>query len=404
MNIDQSLCALITYAKSHELIAARDEDNIFKKVCQFFDVEPFRCFFDAYQSYEALMHPLVDHFIKTHGLNHTIDEKDKVEAMIMNLVMPNPTEVKRQFYQNYRESSQIATSDLFKLMQDVNYIKSMRLKRNISWTSDTSYGTIEVTINLQKPEKDPKEIAQNKKTTVSVDNNKPACIICKENEMNPYYGKSNLRLIPMSLANELWHFQFSPYQYFDEHAIILHDEHRPMKITEKTVSYLIDFVNQFPHYFIGSNADLPIVGGSILNHDHFQAGRHIFPIEYAKINTQVIKDEVTISHLNWPLTTLKMESKHAKQLVYFANQLIALWRDYEDLSHQIIPYTKDTPHQTITPILRKKDETYHLYMILRNNRTNDDYPDGIFHVHPERHHIKKENIGLIEAMGRVILP
>ncbi|MFH0767113.1 MAG: galactose-1-phosphate uridylyltransferase, partial [Bacillota bacterium] len=231
------------------------------------------------------------------------------------------------------------------------------------------------------------------------------CVFCKENEQNYDNARMNLRIVPIILGNELWHFQYSPYQYYNEHAIILHDIHRPMKITNLTFEYLLDFIDMFPEYFIGSNADLPIVGGSILNHDHFQAGRHHFPIESAKtIKTYQVNQLLVLEHILWPLSTIRLTSKSRDEISFLASLILDKWKNYSNQALEIFPLTNDIPHQTITPILRKLNDRYQMDLILRNNRTSEAYPDGIFHPHPDVQHIKKENIGLIEAMGLAILP
>lgn len=332
---------------------------------------------------------------------NTIEERDAFEAYLYDFVMEDPVTVKNKFHDQYAISSEHATSYLYRLSKNVNYIKTDRLKQNIKWVYAGTYGLLEMTINLAKPEKDPRDIAKAKDLSVE---GRPKCVLCKENEHNYWNARMNLRIVPIQLGGEIWHFQYSPYLYYDEHAIILHDLHRPMKISEKTMDYLFDFVDQFPSYFIGSNADLPIVGGSILNHDHFQGGKYHFPIEDAKPIVFYNYQSTDIEILHWPLSTIRLRGIDRNDIKDIVYRIYAAWKVYQNEALEIIPQTKDTPHQTITPIVRKKDKGYEVDLILRNNRTNDEYPDGIFHPHADVHHIKKENIGLIEAMGLAILP
>ncbi len=405
-DIKQAIKQLILYAKSHALIDDSHMEISKQKLIHLYQVDDFALMSnEKTQDFFKILEVLVHQGFQL-GLYapDTIDERDAFEAKLMDLVMPSPDEVKQQFHEKYKVKPELATNYLFQLSCDVNYIKTKRLKENIHWIYSGKYGNLEMTINLAKPEKDPKSIALELSNPVIQDINIPKCVLCKENEQNYHNARMNLRIVPIDLGDELWHFQYSPYQYYQEHAIILHDDHRPMCIWHKTFEYLLDFVDQFPSYFIGSNADLPIVGGSILNHDHFQAGRHTFPIEYAEVIKSYQKGSVTIEHIKWPLSTLKLTSTSRNELSLLASQFLEGWKQYENIDLDIVPYSKHIPHQTITPIVRKKAQIYQLYLVLRNNRTNEHYPDGIFHPHTDVHHIKKENIGLIEAMGLAILP
>ncbi|MFU8792960.1 MAG: galactose-1-phosphate uridylyltransferase [Acholeplasmataceae bacterium] len=358
--------------------------------------------------FDDMMKPILDYGYSMHLFTpNTVSERDAFEAKLMDVMMPSPSDVKTEFHKRYLQSPDEATSYLYRLSKDVNYIKVNRLAHNIGWRYQSAYGNLELTINLAKPEKDPRDIARAKTLEQTQDKNIPLCVLCKENEQNYYNARMNLRIVPITLANELWHFQYSPYLYYHEHAIILHDTHRPMHISLNTVDYLIDFVDHFPSYFIGSNADLPIVGGSILNHDHFQAGKHTFAIENAKDSHVFETDDDEIIHvsiLHWPLSTLRLKSMSSKMLKHYANHFIALWKSYSDQTCEINAFTGDTPHNTVTPILRKKGAFYEMDLILRNNRTTKEHPLGLFHPHEDVWHIKKENIGLIEAMGLAILP
>lgn len=399
---------LIFYALDHELITESDVESSIKCLSSRLKIEPFvydetifeKTFFND-------LNTLLDHAVK-HQLipNNHLDERDAFEAFLFDCVMPTPDQVKEIFHEKFNQTHSDATNYLYKLSKDVNYIKTERLKQNYKWTYDSKYGRLNLTINLAKPEKDPKEIAEAKDLTQKSNSLMiPKCVICKENEQNYYNARMNLRMVPLELGGETWHLQYSPYLYYTEHAIILHDVHRPMKTSRKTFEYLLDFMDMFPFYFIGSNADLPIVGGSILNHDHFQGGRQQFPIQNAK----VIKDfgrvnHVEISHLHWPLSTIRLTSDDKEELIRLAEQIFNTWKTYDHLDLDIISQTDGVPHNTITPIARKTGNYYELDLILRNNRTTSQYPYGIFHPKPDVFHIKKENIGLIEAMGLAILP
>ncbi|MBU1094768.1 MAG: UDP-glucose--hexose-1-phosphate uridylyltransferase [Firmicutes bacterium] len=407
MYLKDLLTKLIEYALVHHLI---DEDQIKQsedKLGEMFLVKNFVATQSQFHiDYTHMMKELIDIAYRNKQFQpDSIDERDAYEAKIIDAVMPSPERVRTVFKQLYKVNPGRATDYLYRLSVDVNYIKKNRLKENISWNYPGKYGHVQMTINLAKPEKDPKDIARALLEPTIIDINIPKCVICKENEQNYYNARMNLRMAPVMLGHELWYFQYSPYQYYNEHAIILHEEHRPMKIWDKTFEYLFDFVDQFPTYFIGSNADLPIVGGSILNHDHFQAGKHHFPIEEAvTIKTYTWQDIIKVEHIKWPLSTVRLSSTSREKLSELASKFLHQWKSYACQELNIVPFTEQTPHNTITPIVRKNHDTYVLDIVFRNNNTNDQYPDGIFHPHQDVHHIKKENIGLIEAMGLAILP
>ncbi|PKK98234.1 MAG: galactose-1-phosphate uridylyltransferase [Tenericutes bacterium HGW-Tenericutes-2] len=405
--MEKELIQLIDYAISHQLM---DESKINQAIAMLsklmhIDIFPYEKN-EIQEEIEHVLNRIIDYAVANQWIpENNIDERDAYEASVFDCVMPTPKEVKEEFSQLYLESPSKATNYLYKLSKDVNYIKTKRLEKNMHWTYQGLYGKLELTINLSKPEKDPKEIALLKNKVTHYQQGIPLCVICKENEQNYHNARMNLRIVPIILGNEKWHFQYSPYLYYPEHCIILHDIHKPMKICHQTFNYLLDFVDLFPSYFIGSNADLPIVGGSILNHDHFQGGKHNFPIEQAKEIRDFGKvHNVHVSHLFWPLSTIRLKSIDRKSLYEVATKFYDEWLTYENKELNIINSTNGVSHQTITPILRKLDDLYEMDIILRNNRTSSEYPDGIFHPHKEVHHIKKENIGLIEAMGLAILP
>lgn len=334
--------------------------------------------------------------------------KEIMEAAIMDLVISYPSVVNNNFWQLYDQDRELATHYFYSLSQVSDYIKTRNIARNIHFTTPSDYGDLEITINLSKPEKDPAEIAKAKDAPAA---NYPKCALCMENE--GYRGhishaaRQNHRIIRMKLGNENYGFQYSPYLYYNEHSIFLNEVHKPMQIDEKCFRNLLGIVDQFPHYFAGSNADLPIVGGSILAHDHYQGGHHIFPMDkaqaYEELDLQGHK-KVKVQLLNWPMTVIRLISKDTEALVVAATYIHEAWKGYSDEAFDIIAYTGDTRHNTTTPIARYRDGYFELDLVLRNNRTNEEFPDGIFHPHQDVQHIKKENIGLIEVMGLAILP
>lgn len=340
--------------------------------------------------------------------------RDLMDARIMGNLMPRQSEVSRNFWSTVREQGiKKATDDFYRLSRNSNYIRMDRISKNLYWKSKTEYGEFEITINLSKPEKDPKDIAAARNT---VQPGYPKCLLCVENvgyagNIN-HPARQNHRVIPVSLNSENWYFQYSPYVYYNEHCIVLYEKHIPMKISEKTFVRLFDFIEQFPHYFIGSNADLPIVGGSILSHEHFQGGRHVFPMEKAPVErcfSHPDYTDVRIGIVKWPMSAIRLEGSGRSSITSLASRILNEWRNYSDESVGILAYTTEgkdkIPHNTITPIVRMSSSgNYVLDLVLRNNRTTDEYPLGIFHPHKELHHIKKENIGLIEVMGLAILP
>ncbi len=347
--------------------------------------------------------------------DNTLTERDLMDTRIMGLVLCRPSDAIGNFIaMKETKGIEAATDTFYALNQKSDYIRTERIARNIQWASDSPYGTLQITINLTKPEKDPKEIAALKNAPSS---GYPKCVLCPENV--GYAGRLNhparqtLRTLPVSLQGEPWHFQYSPYVYYNEHCIVFKEAHVPMKLSQETFARLFDFTDIFPHYFIGSNADLPIVGGSILNHDHFQGGRYVFPMEVAAPEYalgSVCHLDIEAFVIHWPMSVLRLVSPSPQSLTTAADTLLTVWREYSDEAAEILAYTTEpdgskTPHNTITPIAKKTaDGKYVLDLVLRNNRMNQKNPLGIFHPHQDLHHIKKENIGLIEVMGLFILP
>lgn len=394
------LCAFVTFGLHHDWI--KDPNPVYRKLTQLYQTTP-TTFHEVSMNIDDVMTTLLDvAYEKKLFEPNTTTERDAFEAYLYDFIMPTPTETKTTFLSLYQQNRRWAFDYLYRLSIDVNYIKEKRNQQNIHFDYPSKYGKIHLTINLSKPEKDPKDIAKalEKKDLPKTG---PKCLICKENEHNYDNARMNLRIVPITLHHRLWHFQYSPYAYYPEHCIILSDEHVPMKICSETFHYLLDFVDYMPEYFIGSNADIPIVGGSILDHDHFQGGNYHFPIEDAPILKTYKYHDVTIKHLYWPLSTIRLESGNRESIIFLANRILDAWRIYDNEPLDILSKTYGL-HNTITPIARKIDQTYQLDIILRNNRVNDRYPEGIFHPHRDVQHIKKENIGLIEAMGLAILP
>lgn len=346
---------------------------------------------------------------KNQVITHLQAERDILEAQLMDLMTPPPSVVNAYFAQYYSKDPVQATDYFFQLSKNNDYIKTREIARNIIFPAETEYGELEITINLSKPEKDPKQIAAERQMK-KVDY--PKCMLCMENEgykgrMN-YPARTNHRIIRMNLDGESWGFQYSPYAYYNEHCIILSEEHRPMKITKATFQRLLRITEVLPHYFVGSNADLPIVGGSILSHDHYQGGRHTFPMAIAEIErTFELKGypNVKAGIVKWPMSVIRLQGKNKKDLVDASQIIFEKWDAYSDEALQIVARTSDgLSHHTITPIARRKDDLFEMDLVLRDNNVSAEFPDGIFHPHPDVQHIKKENIGLIEVMGLAVLP
>lgn len=398
---------LITFALHNNMINEEDINYSVNLLLDLFKLD----YFEQENVEEISIYEILDKMLEYAVSNHLIEDtntnRDLFDTRIMNCVMPRPSEVINNFNELKKENPIKATNYFYNLSINSNYIRKSRTDKNIKFTHFYKYGDIQISINLSKPEKDPKEIekAKNEKST-----GYPKCLLCKENvgfagNLN-HAARQTHRIIPLDLNHSKYFMQYSPYVYYNEHCIIFNDQHVPMKISRATFENLFSFVNQFPHYMIGSNADLPIVGGSILSHDHYQGGSHHFPIEDAEIieeyqfNDSSIKAQI----LNWPLSTLRLISKNRHELIDFSEKVLNKWIEYSDIELDIYSHSNGERHNTITPIVRKKDEYYQIDLVLRNNRKNDEYPDGIFHPHKEYHHIKKENIGLIEVMGLAILP
>ena len=357
---------------------------------------------------ESVLKELLDEAVNRGLIEDSIGYRDLFDTKMMNCLVPRPAQVQKEFWDAYEKSPEAATEYFYKLSQDSDYIRRYRVKKDKKWTVESPYGTIDITINLSKPEKDPKAIAAAKNAK---NNAYPKCQLCMENE--GYAGRldhparENHRIIPITINESKWGFQYSPYVYYNEHCIVFNGEHTPMKIDRAAFTKLFDFVKQFPHYFLGSNADLPIVGGSILSHDHFQGGHYTFAMAKAPIEMKVTipgYEDVEAGIVKWPLSVLRIRHQDEKRLIDLADHVLKAWRGYTDEAAFIFAETDGEPHNTITPIARMKDGMYELDLTLRNNITTEEHPLGVYHPHAQYHHIKKENIGLIEVMGLAVLP
>ena len=357
---------------------------------------------------EEILKGLLDFACSKNIIPDSIAYRDLFDTKLMACLTPRPSEVIAKFKADYAVSPVTATDNYYKLSRDTDYIRRYRIAKDIKWKTETEYGELDITINLSKPEKDPKAIAAAKNAKQS---GYPKCLLCPENvgyagRLN-HPARQNHRIIPVDICGEPWGFQYSPYVYYNEHCILFNTKHTPMVIDKKAFEKLFDFVSKFPHYFIGSNADLPIVGGSILSHEHFQGGNYTFAMAKANIEKEYkIKgfEDVTVGRVKWPMSVIRLRSADTGRLVELADIILTKWRGYTDEDAFIFAETDGEPHNTITPIARRNGDMYELDLVLRNNITTEEHPLGVYHPHAELHHIKKENIGLIEVMGLAVLP
>lgn len=399
---------LIQYALENHMIDIEDIYYSINLLLDLFKLDSFEKQDVEKASIYEILDAMLVYAVENHLIEDNITEKDLFDTKIMNCIMPRPSEVVKKFVALHEYDYKKATEYFYKLSIDSNYIRKSRTDKNIKFNHNYKYGDIQISINLSKPEKDPKEIAKAKLIKSS---GYPKCLLCKENvgfsgNMN-HPARQTHRIIPLTLNDKKYNLQYSPYVYYNEHCIVFNDKHIPMEINKQTFENLFAFIDLFPHYMIGSNADLPIVGGSILTHDHYQGGRHHFPMEDAKIiKNFTINDfeNVKVEMLYWPLSTLRLTSQNKNDLIELTDKILNTWINYSDEDLNIRAFSGETRHNTVTPIVRMKDENYQIDIVLRNNRTSDKYPLGIFHPHNEHHHIKKENIGLIEVMGLAVLP
>lgn len=410
MTIYQVIQQLIDCALALEFIETEDEIYVRNQILYLLESNDFIVGekIQGEANIPDLLEKLIDYACQQGVIEDIFDEKEILACNIVNCFMPKPSAVNQLFYEKYQNNPQEATDYFYALSENSNYIQTKRIAKNINYKSDTEYGQLDITINLSKPEKNPKDIMKAKGVKST---NYPKCLLCIENE--GYAGRighparANHRLIRLSLAGESWYLQYSPYVYYNEHCIVLAEEHRDMKIDRPGFVRLVSFVEQFPHYFAGSNADLPIVGGSILSHDHYQGGRYEFAMAKARDEYQFVLPEfpdIECAIVKWPMSVIRLRSNQIGMLVSAADYILQQWRRYSDLTVDIAAYTGETPHNTVTPIARKRNGILELDIVLRNNRTSAEHTLGIFHPHYDVQHIKKENIGLIEVMGLAVLP
>lgn len=408
MNIFEAIKSLVKYAIDNEMIEKEDEIWAINRICEALKIDSFEESEAKESDLEKILAVILDYAVKNGLCEDSVVYRDLFDTKIMGLITPRPSDVIKKFKSLYEKSPKEATDFYYKLSQDSDYIRRYRIKNDLKWITKTEYGDIDITINLSKPEKDPKAIAAALKMKAA---SYPKCLLCKENE--GYAGRinhparQNHRIIPMTLANTPFFMQYSPYVYYNEHCIVFNAEHTPMKIDKGAFEKLLDFIELFPHYFIGSNADLPIVGGSILTHEHFQGGNYEFAMAKAPIETEVKFsgfEDVEAGIVKWPMSVIRIASKDKANLVELADKILTDWRSYTDEESFIYAETDGEKHNTITPIARMRNGKFELDLVLRNNITTEECPLGYYHPHPEYHHIKKENIGLIEVMGLAVLP
>jgi UDPglucose--hexose-1-phosphate uridylyltransferase len=414
MNVYNALEQLVQHAVALEIIHSEDKIYARNQVMSLLGLLDCPEYFveekDRGQEIPDLLNELVQFAVHEGLIEDLLEEKEIFGSKIMNVFISKPSEINKTFYEKYTIQPEKATEYFYGLSKSSNYIQTKRISKNINYKVETSYGDLDITINLSKPEKDPEDIAREKEKK-AVSSHYPKCLLCIENE--GYEGRighparSNHRIIRLELTDEPWFLQYSPYVYYNEHCIVLSAEHRDMVIDRGTFERLIDFVGKFPHYFVGSNADLPIVGGSILTHDHYQGGNYEFAMAKAEDEmnfTLMDFPGLNATIVKWPMSVIRLRGNHKGEMINACEYILKKWKNYSDPDVDIIAYTGDTGHNTITPIGRIRKGQYEVDLVLRNNRTSDEHPLGIFHPHTDVHHIKKENIGLIEVMGLAVLP
>ena len=402
------LDALVRYGIGCGLIEQADACYVKNRLLEILRLDEAPAEEEIHAALPELLAALTDDAVQRGLTGGSVTERDLFDTKLMGALTPYPHEVRAEFARRYAASPEAATDWFYRFSQDTNYIRRDRIAKDLKWKYASPYGALDVTINLSKPEKDPRDIAAAKAAPQS---GYPRCLLCAENEgyagRGNHPARQNHRILPLTLDGSQWYLQYSPYVYYNEHCIALNAEHRPMHIDGVTFRRLLDFVKIFPHYFIGSNADLPIVGGSILSHDHFQGGRYRFAMEEAPVEREVRFADfpaVRAGVVRWPMSVIRLTSADRAQLLALAERILARWRGYSDPEAGVFAETDGVPHNTITPIARRRGADYELDLVLRCNITTPELPLGVFHPHPELHHIKKENIGLIEVMGLAVLP
>lgn len=408
MDVNSYIAALLRYGVTKELFEPCDETYILNQLLSALQLDSFEQTEAKVMPLEEILQGLLDYAVSKDIISDDITSRDLFDTKLMGILTPRPSQVLSKFSLLYQDDPAVATDWYYRFSQDTDYIRRYRIQKDLRWKTTTEYGNLDVTINLSKPEKDPKAIAAAKAAPQS---GYPKCLLCPQNE--GYAGRvnhparQNHRIIPLTIAGSQWFMQYSPYVYYNEHCIVFNGEHTPMVIDRSALGKLLDFVTLFPHYFVGSNADLPIVGGSILSHEHFQGGHYSFPMERAPIEHKVSFEgfeDVQAGIVKWPMSVIRLTSLKKGPLLALADKILTCWRGYTDEEAFVFAETDGIPHSTITPIARRRGDAYELDLVLRNNITTDEHPLGVYHPHAELHHIKKENIGLIEVMGLAVLP
>ena len=408
MQVNCYISALVQYGLCKKLFEPCDKTYIANRILEVMQLDEYQPQEVHPMPLEKILDGLVADAVQRGVCGDDMTSHDLFDTKLMGALTPPPREVRKTFESLYAQSPEAATDWFYRFSQDTDYIRRYRIQKDVRWMTATDYGALDITINLSKPEKDPKAIAAAKSAPQS---GYPKCLLCMENEgyagrMN-HPARQNHRIIPITIAGQSWCLQYSPYVYYNEHCIVFNSEHVPMVIDRSAFSKLLGFVELFPHYFIGSNADLPIVGGSILSHEHFQGGHYCFPMERAIMEKTLRFDgfeDVTAGIVKWPMSVIRLNSPSKERLVELADKILSCWRGYTDKNAFIFSHTDNTTHNTITPIARRRSNNYELDLVLRNNITTQEHPLGVYHPHAELHHIKKENIGLIEVMGLAVLP
>ena len=408
MTVNGYLTALVRYGLEKGLIEPCDQTYITNQLLMTMGLDSYEYEEAPALELEDILAGLLDDAVARGVCDDNITARDLFDTKLMGVLTPLPREVRAKFAALYAADPQKATDWYYTLSQDTDYIRRYRIKKDLRWKTKTDYGDLDITINLSKPEKDPKAIAAAKSAPQS---GYPKCQLCPENEgyagrMN-HPARENHRIVPITVAGADWFLQYSPYVYYNEHCIVFNAAHTPMVIDKSAFAKLLDFVTLFPHYFVGSNADLPIVGGSILSHEHFQGGHYAFPMELSPVEKELTFqgfEDVKAGIVKWPMSVIRLDGPDKDRLVELADKILTAWRGYTDEAAFIFAETDGVPHSTITPIARRRGSDYELDLVLRNNITTDEHPLGVYHPHAELHHIKKENIGLIEVMGLAVLP
>ena len=402
------IASLVQYGINNGMIEACDKIYITNQILETLGMVEYVEAIPTELPLEEILKGLLDYAVETGVCVDDITSRDLFDTKLMGVLTPQPREVRATFAKLYAEDPVKATDWYYKLSQDTDYIRHYRIKKDMRWKTATKYGDLDITINLSKPEKDPKAIAAAKNAPQT---GYPKCLLCPENEgyagrMN-HPARQNHRIVPLTIANSQWFLQYSPYVYYNEHCIVFNSQHTPMVIDKSAFEKLLDFVTVFPHYFVGSNADLPIVGGSILSHEHFQGGHYTFPMEVAEVERELTFagfEDIQAGIVNWPMSVIRLTGGDKERVAELADKILRAWRGYTDEAAFIFAETDGVPHSTITPIARRRGDAYEMDLVLRNNITTDEHPMGVYHPHAELHHIKKENIGLIEVMGLAVLP